>query len=225
MSISEIKKEAKRSLNGKWGAAVLLTFVFFLVSTIPGGIGEVLLAGGFESWWNQGQAPIEADILNMIISVILFPLSTAFYWIFLNVSRNGNVKISWLFTIYSNGRMALKIIGTTILIGIFVLLWAILLIIPAIIKSFSYSQTFFILRDRPELSALEAITESKKLMKGNKWKFFLMNLSFIGWAILCIFTLGIGLLWLVPYVSTSMAVFYNNLIKNEQEHSGKEAVI
>ncbi|MFD6442849.1 DUF975 family protein, partial [Peribacillus sp. NPDC060186] len=51
-----------------------------------------------------------------------------------------------------------------------------------------------------------------KRMKGLKWKYFLMHLSFIGWGILCLFTLGIGLLWLAPYAGTTMAAFYNELI-------------
>ncbi|MBM7691074.1 putative membrane protein [Peribacillus deserti] len=225
MSISEIKNEAKRSLNGKWGAAVLVTFIFFLFNTLLSFFGEILIAGGLNEWWNQEQTPIEANLFNIILSIILLPLSTAFYWVFLHVSRHESIKVSQLFTIYSNGKWVLKIIGASILIAIFLVLWSLLLIIPGIIKSFSYSQTFFILRDRPELSILEAITESKKLMKGYKWKFFLMNLSFIGWAILCIFTLGIGLLWLAPYVTTSMAVFYNYLIDHYQDHADKEAII
>ena len=103
-----------------------------------------------------------------------------------------------LFTIYADWKTSLKLIGTSIVVSIFVFLWTLLLIIPGIIKSISYSQTFFVLKDHPEYSITEAITESKKIMQGYKWKYFLLNLSFIGWGILSLFTLGIGLLWLNP---------------------------
>jgi uncharacterized membrane protein len=73
------------------------------------------------------------------------------------------------------------------------------------------------LKDHPEYTVLEAITESRKRMKGLKWKYFLMHLSFIGWGILCMFTLGIGLLWLIPYAGTTMAAFYNELIVPQED--------
>jgi uncharacterized membrane protein len=69
------------------------------------------------------------------------------------------------------------------------------------------------LKDHPEYSITEAITESKKIMQGYKWKYFLLHLSFIGWGILSLFTLGIGLLWLIPYMNTSLASFYNQRIE------------
>ncbi|MDF2558411.1 MAG: hypothetical protein K0R71_2239 [Bacillales bacterium] len=102
--------------------------------------------------------------------------------------------------------------GEMILNGIlyFIVFW-ILIMVPIIIKSISYSQTLFILKDKPELTSLETITTSKKMMAGYKWKYFTLYLSFIGWAFLCLLTLGIGFLWLVPYVQTSLAEFYNQL--------------
>jgi uncharacterized membrane protein len=114
--------------------------------------------------------------------------------------------------VYKDWELSLKVVGTAILVGIFTILWSLLLIIPGIIKGIAYSQVFFLLRDNPEYTALEAITESKKRMKGYKWKFFLLNLSFIGWAFIAIFTLGIGFLWLTPYILTANATFYNELI-------------
>ncbi|WP_332892325.1 DUF975 family protein [Lottiidibacillus patelloidae] len=126
--------------------------------------------------------------------------------------RNEYPKIERVFTIYKDWNYSLKIVATSIFVWIFTFLWFLLLIIPGIIKGIAYSQTYFILKDNPDLMPLEAITESRKRMNGLKWKFFLLNLSFIGWGILCIFTLGIGLLWLIPYITTSLAAFYQELI-------------
>jgi len=94
---------------------------------------------------------------------------------------------------------------------LFTLLWSLLLIIPGIIASLSYSQTYYILADDEKISAREAIKKSKKIMMGNKWKYFVLGLSFLGWFILSIFTLGIGLIWLLPYMNISMAKFYEDV--------------
>ena len=151
-------------------------------------------------------------MVNLLISFLFIPLTVASYWFFLSIARWNDPKISEVFAVYKEWELSLKLIGTSLLVGIFTILWSLLLIIPGIIKGLSYSQVFFLLRDNPQLSALEAITESKIRMKGYKWKYFLMNLSFIGWAFIAIFTFGIGFLWLTPYISTANATFYNELI-------------
>jgi uncharacterized membrane protein len=103
---------------------------------------------------------------------------------------------------------------TLFLMYLFIFLWALLLVIPGIVKSLAYSMTPFIIKDYPELSPNQAINLSIKMMKGRKFDLFWLYLSFIGWFFLCIFTLGLGYLWLAPYVQTSMAAFYQD-VKNE----------
>lgn len=73
--------------------------------------------------------------------------------------------------------------------------------------------TFYILKDYPELAYNSAIEKSMAMMSGYKMKLFLLDLSFIGWAILCFFTLGIGFLFLGPYVQAAHAAFYEDLKK------------
>ncbi|RFU68561.1 DUF975 family protein [Bacillus sp. V59.32b] len=225
MTISEIKKHALTSLKGQWGKAVLLTFLVFFITTVLTLIVEVSLSGGFTNWLYQEEIPIAADLINLLISLALIPLSIATYWFYLNLSRQENAQIPQVFAIFKKAGTYFKVIGTSLLVGIFVILWSLLLIVPGIIKSISYSQAFFLMKDHPEYSALEAITESKKRMKGYKGKYFLMYLSFIGWGILSMITLGIGLLWLVPYMTTSMAVFYDKLINKQNSFEEEEPVI
>lgn len=110
---------------------------------------------------------------------------------------------------------------------IYLFIFSILLMIPVIIKSITYAQSMFVLKEIPKLSPLEAITLSKRMMVGYKWKYFTLYLSFIGWAIVCLLTFGIGFMWLIPYVQTTMAEFYNQLSrlyfeKNGFEHEGFE---
>ena len=116
-----------------------------------------------------------------------------------------------------------------ILVVIYEFLWTLLLIIPGIIKYYSYAMTKFILLDEPELKYDAAIEKSMEMMKGKKFKLFLLDLSFIGWALLCILTLGIGLVLLVPYMYTARAAFYEDLkaelaqkVEEEKENNSVE---
>ena len=98
-------------------------------------------------------------------------------------------------------------------VGLYATLWSFLLIVPGIIKFYAYAMTPYILIDNPELPANQAIYLSKKMMKGHKFDLFYLHLSFIGWFFLSIFTLGIGLLWVVPYMMTAQAAFYQDVKK------------
>ena len=95
--------------------------------------------------------------------------------------------------------------------SIFIFLWSLLFVIPGIIKCYSYSMSNFIMAENPEMSAKEAMEVSMEMMRGNKWRLFCLELSFIGWGILCLFTLGIGYLWLNPYINASLAAFYDDV--------------
>lgn len=106
---------------------------------------------------------------------------------------------------------------------IFVSLWTIVFIIPGIIAALSYSQTFYLMIDDPSLSGMDALRKSKELMKGHKCEYFLLCLSFIGWAFLAAMTFGIGFIFLLPYMALSQAVYYNNLVGNSKiERKRKE---
>lgn len=98
-----------------------------------------------------------------------------------------------------------------LLIGIFTFLWSLLFIIPGIVKSYAYSMAYFIKIDHPEYTATQALDESQKIMKGNKMKLFLLDLSFIGWIILGALCFGIGTLWVTAYMEAAHAEFYRDI--------------
>ena len=93
-------------------------------------------------------------------------------------------------------------------------LWALLFIIPGIIKSYAYSQTLYLLAEYPELSVTKAMKVSIEITKGKKGSLFIMDLSFIGWAILAALSLGIGYLWLVPYINMTKTNAYHGMLKD-----------
>ncbi|EHI74321.1 hypothetical protein STRCR_0165 [Streptococcus criceti HS-6] len=133
---------------------------------------------------------------------------------FIDNRKDENVLAS-VFAGFTEGRIWAFIL-TWILQYIFTLLWTLLLIIPGIIKAYSYAMSIYIVddlkRQGKNLSATEAITRSKHLMKGHKWELFVLDLSFLGWWFLATLTLGIGYLWLYPYILTTRAEFYRGLI-------------
>ncbi len=94
---------------------------------------------------------------------------------------------------------------------VYIFLWTLLLVIPGIIKAIAYSQTFYILAEDPTISSEAAINKSMAMMDGHKMDYFVLMLSFIGWALLSILTLGIGFLFLMPYIQVTSANFYLNL--------------
>ncbi len=212
MSISEIKRRARAELKGKWGLAISLTLVVFVINSVPSTIVNVLFGGGFPNGVHHSEPPIGASLFQIILSIALIPLSVAVYWFYLNLVRDNRTELTEVFLIYKDSTATFKAIGVSLLQGIFIFLWSLLLIIPGIIMGLAYSQSYFLLKDHPEYTVSQAIAESRVRMKGYKGKYFLMDLSFIGWGILSVLSLGIGFLWLVPYMSASMAEFYNELI-------------
>jgi uncharacterized membrane protein len=191
MSNSDIMAQARSQLNGKWGSAVLVTFIYVLLGVVPGSMPKI---GG---------------IINLVIGG---PIAFGLCYYFLSFTRGKSPVLEDLFKGFS-------IFGKTfvsyLLIIIFTILWALLLIVPGIIAAISYSMTFYIIVDNNEMSGQDAIRKSKELMNGNKYRYFCLLCRFIGWFLLCILSLGIGFLWLIPYVMASNAGFYETLIKPE----------
>jgi len=153
------------------------------------------------SWLMSASNQIASILIAGAMSIGLATFSLA-------LARNKTLKIMQIFSGFEIFWTSFK---TFLLTTIFILLWAILLIIPGIIAALSYSQVYFILADNPKLKAMEAIEKSKKMMYGNKWKLFCLGLRFLGWIILSIITLGIGFLWTGPYMMVSYAKFYDDI--------------
>jgi uncharacterized membrane protein len=182
-----LMKQARETLKGRWTLAVGTFLLYFLISVAISAVPKI----GF--------------IISLILSG---PLTLGIVIFFLNFSRNQEAKLEQIFLGFKN-------FGTSfiayILVVVFTILWALLLIIPGIIAAFSYSMTFYIIADDKSIDASAAIKKSKKMMYGYKWKLFCLYCRFIGWALLSILTLGIGFLWLCPYISVSVAKFYDDV--------------
>lgn len=188
---SELRSLARDQLKGNWGTAVLLCLIYTIIVGVLSATLKVI--------------PVIGYLANFIIAG---PFALGLIICFMKLVRNEPFRFENLFDGFSRFGSAFL---TQLLTGIFVLLWSILLVIPGIIASFRYAMAFYILNDNPEMSAMESISASKEMMKGYKWKLFCMYFSFIGWAFLSVLTIGIGYLWLKPYMNASTANFYQNL--------------
>ncbi|MEM1504796.1 DUF975 family protein [Domibacillus sp. 8LH] len=209
MRNKDIKKEARKGLAGHWGKALLLTFISGLLFVLLPTAVEIYLSGGFEAWMYTTSTPVASDVFSTVLSILLTPFMVASLWFYLAISRKENPSLSNVFGIYKHGRTSFKTIIACYWMLLLTFLWSLLLIVPGIIKGFSYSQTYFILKDHPTYTVNEAITESRKMMDGLKNQYFTLWLSFIVWGFLSLLTFGIGFLWLFPYVQASLAVFYS----------------
>lgn len=186
---SELRNEARLSLEGKWGLAIGTIVVYWLISGVVQSIPYV--------GWIVGIA-------------IGGPLYFGLITFFLNISRGDDAALDNIFIGFKDGRFEKNFI-TYILMTVLIFLWSLLLIVPGIIKGIAYSQAFYLMTDDPELSGMDALNKSEEMMDGHKMRYFILALSFLPWALLCILTFGIGFLWLAPYIQVTFAKFYDDL--------------
>ena len=143
------------------------------------------------------------------IGGLLIPaLSIGMVTIYFGLTRGEKPTIP---TLFSKIDLFGRALWLNILIGIFVYLWTLLLFIPGIIKAISYSLSPYILAERPELTAREALNESKRMTKGHKGEMFVLMLSFFGWGLLCMITFGIAFIYVMPYIQATMINYYNSI--------------
>jgi uncharacterized membrane protein len=101
-----------------------------------------------------------------------------------------------------------KYLVTSFMMDLFITLWTFLFIIPGIVKAISYSQTMYLQAEHPDWDWKKCIDESKRVMEGHKMEYFSLVISFIGWYILSIFTCGILLIWIVPYLEVTLLKYH-----------------
>ena len=195
MENSKIMKEAYASLKGKWGLAIGGNLL----------VGLIVVAVALVGWRIAGQ-DWGANLTSLIFSP---PLAIGITIFSLNIYRDNNPEIDNLFipfkTNWVNSILAYFMMGALVAVGF------ILLIIPGIIAALMFSQVFFIMGEDKEIQAYDALVDSLNMMKGYKWKLFKIWLRLFGLSILCIFTLGIGFIWLSPYQNVVFATFYDDI--------------
>ncbi|MDE7085033.1 MAG: DUF975 family protein, partial [Clostridia bacterium] len=190
MFAKDFRRNAWAALSGNWGTMVLIALIVVLISGACGGAAFI-------------------GIGAVVLLLIEGPLGLGMAIANLKLIRRQGVEISNVFDGFKNFASAFLLY---LLNSIFIALWTLLFIIPGIIKSYSYSMGVYILADNPTMDANSARKKSMEMMRGNKWRLFCLDFSFIGWYLLCILTFGILTLWVSPYHSAARAEFYQHLV-------------
>lgn len=238
---ADFRSIARDVLRGKWKIAVLVGLVASMLGAVDGMGPEVKvnveasnvkasleLAGNtIFSTGGSLNSDLGAFMVGKYTYIMIAVLLTgALYFVLGSIIEVGYAKFNLnlvdklegtfenLFAYFSYWKTTAV---AKLLRSIYLLLWSLLFIIPGIIAALSYAMTEYILAENPEISAGEAINLSKQMMDGNKWRLFCLRLSFIGWDILCGFTLGIGYLWLNPYKQAAEAAFYREISGTEKQ--------
>lgn len=189
MDRAELKARARAQLGGGIFQNLWMT-----------GLAVCLLIGLLES--------AATTILPAIGALIVIgPLEYGQAYIFLKQARDRQpVQLGDMFRGFQDD------FGGTFLIGflsqLFVALWSLLFLIPGIVKSYAYSMAYYVKLDHPDYGWKACIDESRRLMNGHKWEKFVLDLSFLGWILVGALCLGVGTLWVTPYMAATEVQFY-----------------
>ena len=189
---AELKAQAKAQLKGNVGMLFLCSLIVYVISVVCCMI------------------PVVGAIASLVLTAAF---SIGLYLIYLDLSYNKETHVSRLFDGFRYWGKALWLM---ILVGVFTFLWSLLFYIPGIIKAISYSMSYYILAENPEMTAREALNESKAIMHGHKMEYFVLGLSFIPWILLVAITFGIAAIWVAPYMQLTITNFYHNIKREKQ---------
>lgn len=227
MPIKDFKKQALSSLRGNWIISVIACFLAVLlggvegfstsfsvnvnIPLLPDMENDVEQASSFaesipdEFWTVYFIVLGVAFLISIVFFIIGSAISVGYARFHLDMAKGDKPKLRTLFSHFGQTGTA---VAARILVFIRIFIGTIFFIVPGIIAAYQYVLVMQVIADNPGISAREALRESKRLMKGNKWKYFCLNFSFIGWSFLAALTGGIGYYLLIPYMQASFAEFY-----------------
>ena len=213
--IREYKRIARSHLKGNWAPTLIASLVGYFLILVIFAASELPLFVPLPPVW----ALVVSVVLPLAMTFVGYPLAVGISNAFRLFYERGDDRVTE--NMFKTGFSRYwHNVGGIFLMRLKLLLWMLLLLIPAIIMSCAYAMTSYILVDHPEIGVWEASRRSQEMMRGHKWRYFCLEMSFIGWGLLCILTLGIGFVWLIPYTEVAQAAFYNDL----KALQGEEAV-
>ena len=202
---AELKARAKSTLRGTYWT---LFAAGLIVAAVTGGLSAIFKVNDDST--QLGLAALVSLLSLALNFFVTIPLTLGLSRMFIRTAQGCKADFNEILYIYRSGSL-LNAILVQFLQGLFIALWSLLLVIPGIIKAFSYFMMDYMLAENPALDQARAFELSKQIMNGNKGKAFLLGLSFIGWILLSALTFGIGTLFLTPYMSMTFTHFYLEL--------------
>ena len=208
-----LKSDAKCALKEAVVNPYIVSLIVWIISMIFFGIQYFLdLWRELEEFENFDQ--MRSFLISCAVYIIIYFLINTwiqfgFYSYCLKVAnRDRTMSYGDLF---SSAGYFFKAAALTLMINLLVFLWTLLFIIPGIIAAYRYSQAMFVMVENPDKGVMQCIRESKEMMIGHKWEFFVLEVSFILWQLLSAFTCGLALIYVAPYMTVTMAGYYNNI--------------
>ena len=237
MKARNYREKARDVLSGNWFKAIIATLIVSLItgcfsvnyntdslqdSTIPEDGGIVSTIASLTQQESSDELATAILIAYAVLGVVFFGsallqvmvsgvMSVGLSRFNLDMIDFNPLKIRTVFSGFNNLKVAI-VSHLRVFLRIFI--GTIFFVIPGIIASFTYSVLPYVIADNPDMTACEAMSECRHIMKGNRWKLFCLSMSFFGWYLVGFLTLGVGLLWVMPYHNAAIAVFYREAKRN-----------
>ena len=230
---ADFRKLARNALKGKWAMAVIVCLLAGLLGGTGGGLElelerqdgnpvfQISYAGNtlFET-----SGPDSLQML-LITGAVFYVLLGVLFYLALSIFLGSVIGLGYArfnlnlvdgkeaayadlfgyFPHWKNAVVARLLKNVTVILGF------LLLIVPGLLASYNFALVEFLLAENPDLPAKEALARSRFLMRGNRWRLFCLEFSFIGWQILSSFVWGIGSLWINPYTKAARTAFYREI--------------
>ncbi len=212
----KIREKARITLERKlfgsvWITLIIAALIYSVIVGIPSGIGGAL----------PGKVKFAIGWIFSIVSIVISAaLEYGLLRIFVKTER-GDKKIDFmdLFIGFKEDLQNVFLLG--LIRSVLIFLWSLLLIIPGIIKAYAYSMAVYIQQDSEDKEWRRCLELSNEMTYGYKGKLFLLDLSFIGWYIVGLLCLGVGVLWVSVYHGMARAHFYEELKETRKDLFGE----
>ncbi len=192
MNIGELKKQSKEIYKDHWNNIILFIIASIVIYIVSHYIDRIVFKN--------------ISIASTLGGIIIEFGVASFFLTLVREKKSDWKRIMDIFD-YN----FLKVVGLSIVRDVIIFLWSLLLIIPGIMKAYSYAMAFYIYRDNPDIGIMEALKESERIMKGNRWELFKLHISYWLWYILAVITFGIALIYIFPWINTAQVLFYEEI--------------
>ena len=213
---AELKELSREQLSGNWGKSALLTLIYFVIGILP---GQLLL-------YTYNSLYLTTSLVDIIL---VAPVTIGMAICYLNLVRGKNFNVVDIlngFKYFITGVVVYVIVDSMNIMSLLVTeiitfnkgIYVFLIILFSLLSIFLYliySMVYYIILDEPQIGIKDALTGSRKLLHGQIWRLFCLQLSFLGWILLSILSAGVGMLWVFPYIQVTMANLYLDLKKRE----------
>lgn len=217
----KFKKFAKVQLQKRWAVPIIMTLVTGTIISMlyfPSAanfmfqdFSEIIDVSSFYAFATEYTEPTYVTIFSSVALLCSFIFAVARIHVYLIMSR-GPEPVAFN-NFFAGVNLWFRAILEGVWVNIWTYIWSFFFVIPGIVKSIAYSQAFFLITEYPNISVTKALRISIAVTRGYKAELFMMYMSFIGWAALCVLSFGIGFLWLVPYMSLTKINAYHWLVK------------